>query len=197
MPHLPLWYSTSSAQYQYHAFPLGGDSKLNLQIRLLLPTLTFVSAAALCLLVMPGCSVPLAPDSRGATPCTKGHIPAPCSSLEKTCDPSSYWGISGQTGQCNIRQSQLGVPAGWEYHCHAVHNRHGCVRKKRNKNTNAKQMQPGLLIFCILRAPAGALSVEPELLTGLSLQDTRTQTWMHLTHDAVFRNRSGIVLLLH
>ena len=190
-------HSTSSVQYKSHAFPLRGVTKLNLQIGLLLPTLILVSAVAPCLLAMPGSCVPLTPDGRGATPSTKGHIPAPGSSLEETHGPSSDWRISGQTGQCSIRQSQLVVPVGWEYHHHAVQDQHGRVRKNRNKNTIAKQMQPGLLIFFILRGLMGALSVEPELLPGPSLRGTRTQTWTHLTHAAVFRNRSDILPLLH
>lgn len=146
--HFPLCHvyhfdtdSTGSVQCKSHAFPLRGDTVLNLQIRLLL----LVSAAAFCLLAMPGSCVPL------ATPGTEGHILAPGASLEETHGPSSGWGISGQTGQCSLWQSQLFAPAGWEYHRHTPQDQHGCVRKKRNKNTNAKQMQPGLLIFSFLR----------------------------------------------
>lgn len=169
-------HSIGSAQYKSHAFFLRGDTVSNWQIRLLLLAPILISAAAPCLLTTPGSRMPLGPDGGGATPGTKGHIPAPCSSREDSHGPSSGQGISGQTGQCGVRQSQLVVSPGWEYHRHTLQDQHRCVRKERNKNTNAKQMQPGSLIFSFLRGLTGALSVEPELLPGPSLRGTRTQT---------------------
>lgn len=69
--------STGSAQYKSHAFPLRGDTVLNFQIHLLLPTPILISAAAPCLLAAPGSCMPLAPDGKGATSGTRGHFPVP------------------------------------------------------------------------------------------------------------------------
>lgn len=41
---------------------------------------------------------------------------------------------------------------------------------------------------------SNASSVEPELLTGPSLQNTRTQTWTHLTHELYLG--AGVILFL-
>lgn len=161
---------------------------LNLEFRLLLPAPILVSAAA-------PFSAGYARQLHASAP--RDIFPTPGSSLEETGGPSSdsrhFWpnwaAPHTVTAGC--------VPDGWERHHHAARDRRGRVRKKRNTNTNAKQMQPGSLIFSILRGLTGALPVEPQLLPRPSLRGTRTRTRTHLTHAAVFRNRSDILPLLH
>ena len=70
-------------------------------------------------------------------------------------------------------------------------------RKEITILMQSKCSQPGSLIFCILRGLTGALSVKLELLPGLSLRGTHTQTWINLTHAAAFRNGSDILPLPH
>lgn len=140
-----------SAQYQSHAFPLRVDTTCpHLSSSQQRHLFCWLHQATVC-----------APDGGRVTPGTKGCI-CPCSSLTLGGNLRfqlrlrHFW--PNWTAQYPA-QSQRIVPTNWEYHCHTVQGPSGHVRKKRNKNIHARQMQPGLLMFFILRGLTGALSV--------------------------------------
>lgn len=174
-------HSTGSTQYKSHALPLRGEHRVELEGQ------AAVASTHPCLSTSTF-STGYARQLRASAP--RDIFPAPGSSLEEAGGPSSdsrhFWpnwaAPHTVTAGC--------VPAGWELHHHAARDRRGRVRKKRNRNTNAKQTQPGSRIFSVLRGLTGALP-------GPSLRGVRTWTRTHSTHAAAFRNRSDILPLLH